>query len=168
MNMDELSTRERTVFGELMEVLEALTPDERLIIGATTRWSAKDVLAHLVAWEAAALDELATIRGGTWQPRRITKEEVDVMNDAQVAAGSTRTFESLIDEFRKTRGELRKAYSTMMAESEDSEPLRRVVRSHCLHHCGRHLTQLTAWQRGLRPTSSGFPFTPVQPSGRPT
>jgi len=150
MDMDELSSKEQLVFRELMEVLEAFTPDERLMIGATTRWSAKDVLAHLVAWEVAALDELATIRGGTWQPRRITKEEVDVINDAQVAAGSTRTFESLIDEFRKTRGELRKVYSNMMAELEDSAPLHRVIRSHCLHHCGRHLTQLNTWQRSLR------------------
>jgi hypothetical protein len=152
VNIDELSSEEQMVFRELIEVLEAFTADERLMIGATTRWSAKDVLAHLLAWEVAALDELATIRGGTWQPRRITKEEVDVINDAQVAAGSTRTFESLIDEFRKTRGELRKVYSNMMAESEDSEPLHRVIRSHCLHHCGRHLTQMNAWQRSLRLT----------------
>jgi hypothetical protein len=44
---------------ELMDVLEAFTPDERLMIGATTRWSAKDVLAHLVPWEVAALDDHA-------------------------------------------------------------------------------------------------------------
>jgi hypothetical protein len=150
MNIDELSSEEQMVFRELIEVLEAFTADERLMIGATTRWSAKDVLAHLLAWEVAALDELATIREGTWQPRRITKEEVDVINDAQVAAGSTRTFESLMDEIRKTRGELRKVYSNMMAELEDSAPLHRVIRSHCLHHCGRHLTQLNAWQRSLR------------------
>jgi hypothetical protein len=59
MDMDELSSKEQLVFRELMDVLEAFTPDERLMIGATTRWSAKDVLAHVVPWEVAALDDHA-------------------------------------------------------------------------------------------------------------
>jgi uncharacterized damage-inducible protein DinB len=149
MNSEELGFGEKTTFEEICAVLRAFSREQQLLVGATSKWSAKDVLSHLVYWENETLARLRSMRDGSYIPQSISKDELHTLNEAQVEARSQRNLESLLDEFSATRLEIRKLYTGVLTEQYQSEPRLKMVFGHCVRHCGHHLAQLKAWQRSL-------------------
>jgi hypothetical protein len=155
MNSEELSFSEKTTFDELCAVLRAFSKVQQLLIGATSKWSAKDVLSHLVYWENETLVRLRSMRDGAYIPQSISKDELHALNEAQVEARSHRNLESLLDEFSATRVGVRELCAGVVTEQYQSEPQLKMVFGHCVRHCGHHLAQLKAWQRNLNTSEEG-------------
>jgi hypothetical protein len=150
MDLHEVNLRERAIFDGIVRILESFTPDQRTLIGATRKWSAKDLLGHLVWWETNTAEQLGSIRQGAWQPRYIPRKEFHALNQAQVAAASNQSFASLLEEFRSRRAEVRGLYLSLADDSEACESALKLVHAHCLRHCGHHFNKLTEWQARVK------------------
>ncbi len=74
----ELLAAEDAGWGELHALIDSLTPEQAERPGYYPEgWSAKDALAHVGSWLAAAGAVLQQIREGTYRPREI---DIDATN----------------------------------------------------------------------------------------
>jgi Mycothiol maleylpyruvate isomerase N-terminal domain len=72
----ELAAAEDAAWGELLELLESLTPTQIEETGYYPEgWSAKDLMAHIGSWQAEAGVILQQIRGGTFRDGEIDVDE---------------------------------------------------------------------------------------------
>lgn len=122
-------------------------------------WTLKNIVAHVVSWEAEYTAALRDVRGGG-RPRTdaITREQEDAWNAEQVAAKASTPFWDLLRELKDGRAEFLAALDDfsddeLMDEASDSLRVTRQVISHDRRHWHEIAAKLAgmAAVRGVSP-----------------
>jgi hypothetical protein len=85
-------------YQEKCDFIDQLPEDERAVVGTRDQWSAKDLMAHIVAWDARMMDNLDLIRRGETPP------SVDDIHDENAAIFDAHRDTSW-DELRRMAGD---------------------------------------------------------------
>jgi len=82
---------------------------------ANRAWSVKELLAHLVGWDACTRDALHGHAVGA-PPVIPARDGIDAYNARSVAARQGLSYEQMLEDWEQTREELRQTLTTMPAE----------------------------------------------------
>ncbi|HLO36022.1 MAG TPA: ClbS/DfsB family four-helix bundle protein [Candidatus Deferrimicrobium sp.] len=124
-------------------------PDEAMLDRIDERWTRKDVLAHLEAWERRVVENLATLRAGDTPEGSV---ETDELNERFFARSRDRPLEDV-------RSGERAAYQALLAAIDgasdeelfdgrhfgwtEGDPFADWFRGNADEHADEHLEQLT-------------------------
>jgi hypothetical protein len=86
MHMSMLEREEDRIFEELISRFDSLTEAQMSVVGVTSEWSAKDLLAHLAYWERAAADQISEFEAGWWSAKKRTRAQMEHINREVVSA----------------------------------------------------------------------------------
>lgn len=107
MSEDSLKSRTRRLLEKAHQDASALWPslpaEERDRMGQPDRWAAKDLLAHLVGWNARMNRRLAGLPASDSPD---SSEELDQINAALFEANRARTWEDLLDADQRAFAEM--------------------------------------------------------------
>ncbi len=145
MRASMLGREELRIFEELISRFDSLSEAEMSAVGATSKWSAKDLLAHLAYWERAAAEEIREFEAGRRPTKKRTRGQMDRINREVVSANRATPRQRLREELILARSEIMAAMKRAPEELEERSPLAQIVYSHCVRHRGHHLEQLRAW-----------------------
>jgi hypothetical protein len=108
-------------------------------------WSAKDLVAHIGSWLAAAGAVLERIRSGTYRP-----EEVDIaaMNEAFYNAMHDVPFTVVRAQGIAARNRMLRAWRSLLEDSSEAD---RWIRKAGPDHYAEHLPWLREWVSELAP-----------------
>jgi hypothetical protein len=158
MNTDvdkqELLRRLHSGFARLHQMIAHLTPQQLDTAGVIGTWSIKDTIAHFIAHEQFALNELSAARRG--ESYRNPFRDSDAMNAAAVAQYVDEPVDRVL---RAWEASFRQVVATVDSLTEaDFSPDGSVV--HCLgdtidgalanntyEHYAEHLPAIEAWMR---------------------
>ena len=141
-NTDIVHLREAlsTVQHAFIQALEQLDAERRDVVGVCGNWSAKDVIAHLIGWDAALLSYLD-------DPLNFNPEPLyacDTFNAQSVSDRQAHTWQQCIDELRSHSIKLEDALSSLIAEAPHYKRVCEWLQGRIEdyeHHC----KQVTAW-----------------------
>jgi hypothetical protein len=145
-----LAREESRIFEELLSRFDSLGDEQMLTIGVTPDCSAKELLAHLAYWERAAAEQVRALAGGTWSPKKQTREQVLRINREVAKVNRATPRHLLREELSLAHSEIVSALRVAPDEIEETSPLARIVSSECVRHRSHHLTQLRAWVERLQ------------------
>jgi len=146
----------RAARAALEQSIEGLTDDQMLQIGAAGFWSVKDVLAHLVSWEA----ELVTVLSQLEQyqrraPRMVEIEDIDDWNEEQYRINVSRPLAVIRDDFHGVHKHLIRAIEDLDDRTLDDnrrwswmegEPLSYLILENATWHEEEHAEDIRAWR----------------------
>ena len=146
----------RAARGALDQAIDGLTADQMLRVGAVGLWSVKDVLAHLVSWEA----ELVTVLS-QWEqhkqraPRIVEIDDIDEWNDDQYHINAPRSLEGVLQDFHGVHKHLVQAVEALSDRVLDDnrifpwmegEPLSYLIAENAAWHEEEHAEDIRAWR----------------------
>jgi hypothetical protein len=140
--------------ARLARAVEGLAEEEAGRVGLTERWSVKDALAHITAWEQEGTRVLAGILDGAARPRRYPEEEVERFNQEAVAARRGRTLGELLAETRDGHAAMLAAVGRLPEEVDENSPAFKVARGFTVDHMTHHAAQIEKW-RGEKMMNAG-------------
>lgn len=114
--------RVRTERRRLEATLARLSPDEMLIPGVTNQWSVKDIVAHIMEWEAMFFPFYeASLRGETPEVPGpgLTWKDLDVINRRIYKKHCERSLEEILADFRAVHQRLEDIVGAMTPEQRD-------------------------------------------------
>jgi len=142
--------------AKLLGALDGLTAEHMLQVGAVGIWSVKDVLAHLVAWEAELVTTLARLEQHKRQPPRIVDiEDIDEWNDEQYRVNVKRPLDVILEDFHGVHKHLIQAIQTLDNRTLDDnrrwpwmegEPLSYLIAENAVWHEEEHADDILAWR----------------------
>jgi uncharacterized damage-inducible protein DinB len=146
----------RAARARLLQALEGLTDEHMLQVGAVGIWSIKDVLAHLVAWEAELVTALSRLEQHKRQPPRIVEiDDIDDWNDEQYHTNVARSLDVVLDDFHGVHKHLIAALESLDDRILDDnrrwpwmegEPLSYLVFENAIWHEDEHAADIRAWR----------------------
>ncbi len=154
MQRKELLAELESVRGQLEDLLADLSPAQFEEPSVPGGWSAKDVLAHITAWEVDALTNLGKVKRGVKPGHtRWTAAQIQAQNDSWHAEMKDRPLERVLADFRGARRQTRRLLEGM-SDQEAQAPAawlqgRSVVEyvaGHTANHEAEHLEHLRAWR----------------------
>lgn len=83
--------------ADLLDAIDGLSADHMRVAGVVGIWSAKDVLAHIVAWESEVVTALNQIQLGR-VPSIMHIDDIDEWNDEQYHINARRLLEAIMDD----------------------------------------------------------------------
>jgi uncharacterized damage-inducible protein DinB len=102
MDKDEIFTRLNQCRQVLMDTLGKIPEDELVSELVEGRWTIKEILCHLTAWELTVVDPLVGfVRAGEFNPEVI--EDHDAWNAQQTASRAGMDFRQVLEELKATR-----------------------------------------------------------------
>lgn len=143
--------------AELIESLNGLAPEKMLIAGVVGMWSAKDLLAHLVAWESEVVTALNQAQNRR-TPSILKIDDIDEWNEKQYRTNASRPFEAIWSDFE---GVHRMLYQMLDDIDErtltdnrrfpwmEGEPLSYLVEENVTLHEREHAAEIRAWRSRL-------------------
>ena len=153
MHMSMLEREEDRIFEELISRFDSLTEAQMSVVGVTSEWSAKDLLAHLAYWERVAADQIREFEAGRWSAKKRTRAQMEHSNREVVSANRATPRHLLREELMLARSEIVAAMKRAPEELEETSPLAHIIYSHCVRHRGHHLEQLQGWVARLGKSS---------------
>jgi uncharacterized protein (TIGR03083 family) len=153
----ELLRRLEREYMRFRAVLAALTPQQMTMPATIGNWSVKDVIAHLIAHEQRALQELhAALRGERFE---IDHRTNDLFNAQVVAASHSQSLEAVLREWDHSYGQVRAAVEALT--EADFDPASPVVRAlgdsidgalgnSTYGHYAEHIERVKAFAEGVK------------------
>ncbi|MEW6580613.1 MAG: DinB family protein [Chloroflexota bacterium] len=151
----------RAARERLLSAIEGLGDDDMLRVGAVGIWSVKDVLAHLVSWEAELVTALARLpQSGGRPPQIVEIEDIDEWNAEQYRANALRSLVAVLEDFHGVHKHLLEAVAALDNRTLDDnrrfpwmegEPLSYLILENAAWHEEEHAEDIRAWreQEGL-------------------
>lgn len=140
----------------LLDSIEGLTDDDMLRVGAVGLWSVKDVLAHLVTWEAELVTALSRLEQHKQQaPRIVEIDDIDEWNAEQYRINAPRPLASVLDDFHGVHKYLIQAVQDLDDRTLDNnrrfhwmegEPLSYLIVENAVWHEEEHADEIRAWR----------------------
>lgn len=149
MKKAELLERERGAHAALLSALEGLEEERASRVGVNPRWSVKDVLAHIAAWEAEAARVIADLRAGKSVPN-FDKEAIDGFNAAAVEGRRARSLAELRDEYVQAHRVIREALEQLPEGADESSREYRLAEVVAVIHPTHHAAQIEEWKKKIR------------------
>ncbi len=153
MHTSALAREEDRIFEELISRFDSLSEAQMSLVGVTSEWSAKDLLAHLAYWERAAADQIREFEAGRWSAKKRTRAQIERINREVGSANRATPRHLLREELMLARSEVVAAMKRAPEELEERSPLAHIIYSHCVRHRGHHLEQLQGWVERLGKSS---------------
>ncbi|MBN1680042.1 MAG: DinB family protein [Anaerolineae bacterium] len=157
MPKSEVIAELRAARAELLQALDGLTGDQMLQAGAVGIWSVKDVLAHLVAWEAELVTALARLEQHKQHaPRIVEIDDIDEWNEQQYHVNVSRSLEAVWDDFEGVHKQLLVTVEQVDNRSLDDnrrwpwmegEPLSYLIAENAIWHEQEHAEDILAWRQ---------------------
>jgi len=147
MKKAELLEQVAGAHARLAGALEGLTDEEAGRAGLTAKWSVKDALAHITAWEHEGAGYLAGLLDGTAGPRRFTDEVVERFNEEAVEARRGRTLGELLAETRAGHAAMLAAVGRLPEEVDEDSPPCKVARGFTVEHMTHHAAQIENYRK---------------------
>lgn len=156
LNKKDLLQQVTEARTEFMAALEALTEDEMLQPGADGIWSVKDIMAHLIVWEAEVVTALSRKLSGRYQdaPNIVKIEDVDDWNADLYQQNAGRPLAIILDDFQGVHKHLLIAIQDLdnkilsdplRFEWMEGEPLAYLVLEVVVWHEQEHATNIRQW-----------------------
>ena len=152
----EALARFRQGRSELFVALEGLSEEEQTRVPVVGRWTVRDVLAHILAWEEVAVQRLELYAAGrASEIRWVRDEEVDDINARLHQEKLGFSLAQLRERMEKIGRQLEDRLERLpTGVAEGSEPLA-VWFPNCTYvHYQEHLEQITDWRRELETTEA--------------
>ncbi len=119
--MDAISEKEKVLelventYADLMDLIAALSPQEKIAKGNLKQWSAKDLVTHLNFWERHFINQLEKLAEGGSIPN--AGDYFNQVNDGVLYEHMDQTLEDALSEYKKIHTELHKKYDAFSAEA---------------------------------------------------
>jgi hypothetical protein len=143
----------------LLQAIDGLTDGDMLRVGAVGMWSVKDVLAHLVSWEAELITTLARLEQYKHHPPRIVEvEDIDEWNDEQYRSNAPRPLANVLEDFHGAHKHLIQAINALNNHTLDDnrlfpwmegEPLSYLIAENAVWHEEEHAEEIRAWREEI-------------------
>jgi len=148
MKKAELLERAREAHEALTGALEGLTEETAGRVGVNPQWSAKDVLAHIVAWEEEGVRRFAEMSesGGA---AKLDKAAIDGFNAAAVEERRGKTFCELRAEYGEAYRRLAEALAGLPEEADESSREYRFAEIVAVIHPTHHAAQVEEWKKKM-------------------
>ncbi len=145
LDRTELGVAEEALWGELLQLVSSLTPEQMEEPGYTAEgWSVKDVMAHIAAWLAEATQIFEQIQYGTYRTER---PDVDSLNRRFYEANKDLPAPVVRAECAASRNRMLVEWSAL---PEVTPEAREWFRESGPEHYAEHLPRLREWVRSLR------------------
>lgn len=156
MDKEELSSALEDSREELLAALEGLSDEQYCAGGAVGEWSIKDVLAHLVMWEAETIKLLFQARQGL-TPTTVHLKDVpdDEQNKIWYEQNKERPLERVLADFDAVRGQTILRLDDFSARDLNDparypwlrgKTLSQLVVDYVLEHEQQHARMIRAWR----------------------
>ncbi len=151
----------RAARERLLSAIAGLGEDDMLRVGAVGIWSVKDVLAHLVSWEAELVTALTRLPQNAGRPPQIVEiEDIDEWNAEQYGSNAPRALGAVLEDFHGVHKHLLEAIAALDNRTLDDnrrfpwmegEPLSYLILENAVWHEEEHAADIRAWreQEGL-------------------
>jgi uncharacterized damage-inducible protein DinB len=146
----------RAARSGLLQAIEGLTDEQMLRVGAVGIWSVKDVLAHLVAWEAELVTTLSRLEQHNQHPPRIVEiEDIDEWNEEQYHINASRPLTAVLEDFHSVHKRLVHVLENLDERTLDDnrrwpwmegEPLSYLIAENAIWHEEEHAGDIKAWR----------------------
>jgi len=146
----------RAARARLLDAIDGLSPDDMLRVGAAGIWSVKDVLAHLVAWEAELITTLSRLpQHGQHPPHIVEIEDIDAWNAEQYRMSVPRALDSILEDFHGVHKHLIQAIEALDNRTlEDNrrfpwlegEALSYLILENAIWHEEEHAEDIRLWR----------------------
>jgi uncharacterized damage-inducible protein DinB len=156
MPKSEVITDLRAARATLRQAIDGLSADQMLRPGAVGIWSVKDVLGHLVSWEAELVTALARLEQYQQRPPRIIEiEDIDEWNAEQYSQNAPRALDSILEDFEGVHKHLIQALEALDDRTLDDnqrfswmegEPLSYLVAENAIWHEEEHADDIRQWR----------------------
>lgn len=147
MKKSEIEQRVEEAHVKLLRALDGLTEEEATRVGLNPRWSVKDALAHIVAWELHGADAISEIQAGTWKPQRMNRELIDNFNAHAVEVRRDFSMREVSDEFNAAHARMVSLIATLPDEIEESSPTYKFIEGVTFRHMTHHAAQIEEWRQ---------------------
>jgi hypothetical protein len=118
--MDAISEKQKILelventYADLMDLVAALSPQEKTAKGNLKHWSAKDLVTHLNFWERHFINQLDKQAKGEKIPS--AGDYLDQVNDGVLYEHMDQTLEDALSEYQNIHIELHKIYDDFSAD----------------------------------------------------
>lgn len=146
----------RAARSVLLDAIDGLDNDCLLRPGVVGIWSIKDVLGHLVAWEAELVTALARLEQHKQRPPRIVEiEDIDEWNAEQYSQNAPRALASILEDFEGVHKHLIQAIDALDNPTLDDnrrfpwmegEPLSYLIAENAIWHEEEHAEEIRQWR----------------------
>lgn len=146
----------RAARAQFLRAIEGLSEEQMYQAGAVGYWSVKDVLAHLVSWEAELITALAKLDAYRTQPLPIVQiEDIDAWNAEQYHINAPRSLQSVQADFRNVHKQLIQAVEALDDRTLDDnrlfawmegEPLSYLIAENATWHEEEHAEDILRWR----------------------
>ncbi len=157
MRKNELLHTLSATRADLLDALNGLTPDQIIQPGVAGVWSVKDILAHLVAWEAEVVTALNQVQS-RHTPSIIAIEDIDEWNEEQYHTNRARSLEAILSDFAGVH----KMLCRMIEDFDEraltdnrrypwmeGEPLWFLIEDTVILHEQEHASEIRAWREHM-------------------
>lgn len=146
MKKSELLEMVGGAHAQLARALEGLTEEESARTGLTPKWSVRDALAHITAWELEGARVLQAIIDGTQRPRRYGGEEIERFNEEAVAARRGRSLAELVAEADAAHASMLATVGRLPEEVDENSARYKVTYGFTVEHMRHHAAQIEKWR----------------------
>lgn len=156
MPKSEVIANLRAARTTLQHAIDGLPNDIMLRPGAVGIWSIKDVLGHLIAWEAELVTALTRLEQHKQRPPRIVDiEDIDEWNAEQYSQNASRVLESILEDFEGVHKHLIQAIEALDDQTLDDnrhfpwmegEPLSYLIAENAIWHEEEHANEIQRWR----------------------
>ncbi len=157
MSKRDLLAEIREARSTLLAAMDGLSGEDMLRPGAEGIWSVKDIMTHLVTWEAELVTALSRRLGRLYKdaPDIVLIEDIDEWNMEQYAQNAGRTLAAAQADFHGVHRHLllavEKLDEAMLSdplryEWMEGEPLEYLIRETAVWHEQEHAESIRAWR----------------------
>ena len=162
MSKESLLADVRRARAEFLAAIAGLSEKEMVQPGAAGIWSVKDILAHLVSWEAELVTALSRPLSQRYAhaPDIVRIDDIDEWNDEQYHMNARRPLDIIRQDFEGVHKHLLRAIedldeATLEAplrfEWMEGEPLAYLIMETAVWHEQEHAEDIRAWRKRRDP-----------------
>jgi uncharacterized protein (TIGR03083 family) len=149
MTRTELLDRVSEAHGALRRALDGLTEEDATRAGLNARWSVKDALAHIAAWELEGARVITEIQNGTYRSQPFTKETIDDFNRAAVENRRARTMAEVREEFDAAHRRIVEVLEELPDDVDEKSNEYKFAEGVTFRHHKHHAAQIEEWKKRL-------------------
>ena len=141
--------------ADLLDAIDGLTPEQLRQPFAVGKWSVKDVLAHLTAWESELVTALNQVQTGSKPPQIVLIDDIDEWNEEQYHISARRPLEAIQDDLRGVHNMLcqmitdypdKRMLDNRQFDWMEGEALYYLVEENAYLHEREHAEDIRAWR----------------------
>ena len=157
MDKSQLLEEVRAARAKLLAAIEGLTDEELVQPGAAGIWSVKDIMAHLIAWEAELVTLLSRKLSKRYKdaPELVLIEDLDEWNEEQYHLNARKPLSVILPDFHGVHKHLLRAIeeadpATLLAANRfewmEGEALANLVLETAVWHEEEHAEDIRLWR----------------------